>query len=75
LIIAEIRQLTLSSVLVRVHWNEVSFHSIIPSERAFKDLVRKISRAIADLAGRGDIRIEDIAEAITLRSLDKKYWS
>jgi magnesium chelatase family protein len=39
------------------------------------DRVRKISRTIADLAGRDDIRIEDVAEAITLRSLDKKYWS
>ena len=37
------------------------------------DRVRKLSRTIADLAGRDDIRIEDVAEAITLRSLDKKY--
>ncbi len=37
------------------------------------DRVRKLSRTIADLAGRDDIRTEDVAEAITLRSLDKKY--
>jgi magnesium chelatase family protein len=37
------------------------------------DRIRKLARTIADLAGRDDIRIEDVAEAITLRSLDKKY--
>lgn len=39
------------------------------------DRIRKISRTIADLAGRDDIRVEDVAEAVTLRNLDKKYWS
>ena len=37
------------------------------------DRVRKLSRTIADLALRDDIRTEDVAEAITLRSLDEKY--
>jgi magnesium chelatase family protein len=37
------------------------------------DRVRKLSRTIADLACRDDIKTEDVAEAITLRSLDKKY--
>ncbi len=37
------------------------------------DRVKKLSRTIADLAGRDDIRVEDVAEAITLRSLDRKY--
>ncbi|MFH1539380.1 MAG: magnesium chelatase, partial [bacterium] len=38
------------------------------------DRVRKLARTIADLAGHDDIRDEDVAEAIQLRTLDRKYW-
>lgn len=38
------------------------------------DRIRKLSRTVADLAGRENIRDEDVAEAIHLRTLDKKYW-
>ncbi len=38
------------------------------------DRIRKLALTIADLAGHDGIRIEDIAEAVTLRALDRKYW-
>lgn len=38
------------------------------------DRIRKLARTIADLAGRDDIATPDVAEAVQLRTLDRKYW-
>ena len=49
------------------------FESMNLSARAYHKIL-KISRTIADLEGVADISIEHVAEAISYRGLDRKYW-
>jgi len=44
------------------------------SARAY-DRVLKVSRTIADLAGREEITWEDVSEASNYRALDRSFWS
>ena len=52
---------------------EQVFDSLGLSARAY-DRVLKVARTIADLEGVENIREEHLAEAVSYRMLDKKYW-
>ncbi len=50
-----------------------AFDSMALSARAYHKII-KIARTIADLEGEGNIKAQHLAEAISYRGLDRKYW-
>ena len=52
---------------------EMAFNKMKLSARAYNRIL-KLARTIADLEGSADILENHIIEAISYRTLDKKYW-
>lgn len=53
---------------------KLAFESFGLSARAYSRIL-KVARTIADLDGKDNIELEHVMEAISYRTLDKKYWN